>query len=59
MHTLPSGEGLPRVMVPGDPERNAYAEQQRHGIRLHDSLVDNLNQVSKECGLDPIHATSQ
>ena len=44
-------------MVPGDPERNAYAEQQQHGIRLHDSLIDNLNALSEECGLNLIKAT--
>jgi len=54
MHGLPSADGLPQVMVPGEPELNARKEQEREGIRLHDSLIDNLNQVSEECGIPRI-----
>ena len=54
MHSLPPGEGQPGVMVPGEPELNAHKEQAEHGIRLHDSLIDSLNLLSKEYGVDPI-----
>ena len=54
MHSLPSGEGQPPVLVPGDLELNARKEQAEHGIRLHDSLIDSLNQLSDECDIPKI-----
>ena len=58
MRDLPSADNHPKVMVPGEPELNARREQQEKGIRLHDSLVDNLNMLSEDLGLSRIHATS-
>ena len=54
MHALPPGEDQPDVLVPGDLELNARKEQAEHGIRLHESLVDSLNQMADECGIPKI-----
>jgi LDH2 family malate/lactate/ureidoglycolate dehydrogenase len=54
MHSLPSGEGQPDVLVPGDLELNARKEQAQHGIRLHESLIDSLNQMAEDCGIPKI-----
>lgn len=51
MRGLPSAEGQPAVMVPGEPELNARREQSEHGIRLHDSLVESLHRLAEECGV--------
>ena len=54
MRDLPSGAGQPRVMVPGEPELNARREQDAKGIRLHESLIRNLDQLSEELSVPRI-----
>ena len=54
MRDLPSGAGQPRVMVAGEPELNARREQDAKGIRLHASLIQNLNQLSEELSVPKI-----
>lgn len=35
-------EGEPRVIIPGDPEREAESERMAHGIPLNDKVVEDL-----------------
>ena len=41
-------------MVAGEPELNARREQDAKGIRLHASLIQNLNQLSEELSVPKI-----
>ena len=40
------------VIVPGDPEREAALERMSDGIPLMDTVVDDLNQLAKQLGVE-------
>lgn len=44
-------EGQPRVLIPGDPEREMEAERKQHGIPLLPAVVDDLKQVAEKFSL--------
>jgi L-2-hydroxycarboxylate dehydrogenase (NAD+) len=44
-------EGIDRVLVPGDPERHAYAERMEKGIPIHKEVVASLESISKATGV--------
>lgn len=44
-------EGQPRVLIPGDPEREGEAERRQHGIPLLPAVVDDLKQVAEKFSL--------
>ena len=54
MRSLHPGEGQPAVMVPGEPESNAFREQLSSGVRLHDSLVAELAQLAESLKVKPL-----
>ena len=45
-------EGQDRVLIPGDPEREAEAYNMKNGIRLGKKSFDGLVKVSEELGVD-------
>jgi LDH2 family malate/lactate/ureidoglycolate dehydrogenase len=45
-------EGQSRVLVPGDPEREAELKHKKEGILLQDSVVKDLDRISKKYGVD-------
>jgi len=44
-------QGEPRVLIPGDPEREMEAERLKEGIPLLHSVVEDLSNVGKKFGL--------
>jgi len=43
--------GQPRVIIPGDPEREAYAERMQHGIPLLSPVVKDLKDLAERFGV--------
>ncbi|CAN5831540.1 Ldh family oxidoreductase [soil metagenome] len=55
LHTLRTTEpaaGQTRVMVPGDPEREAYADRTERGIPVHPEVVETLRELGTDAGVD-------
>lgn len=55
LHTLRTSEPMPgqeRVMVPGDPEAEAYEERIERGIPVHPEVVETLREVGVEASVD-------
>lgn len=46
-----STEGMPNVLIPGDPERQSEAERKQHGIPLNPKVVEDLKEVAKKFDL--------
>lgn len=44
-------EGQSRVLIPGDPEREAAAFRQEHGIPIHPSVWSDLDEVGQKFGI--------
>jgi LDH2 family malate/lactate/ureidoglycolate dehydrogenase len=40
-----------RVILPGEPENQAYAERINHGIPLHEAVINDLISISKETSI--------
>ncbi|KAA5542323.1 Ldh family oxidoreductase [Adhaeribacter rhizoryzae] len=54
IHTMRSTKPLPNspgVIIPGDPERQAYAERMKQGIPLHPEVVASLEVISDYTGV--------
>jgi LDH2 family malate/lactate/ureidoglycolate dehydrogenase len=48
---LPPAEGVPEVLVPGEPEDRTAAERERHGVPLPPGTVRNLRAVAARFGV--------
>jgi L-2-hydroxycarboxylate dehydrogenase (NAD+) len=44
-------DGQERVLIPGDPERDAEADRMKNGIPLLNSVVEDLNDLAKRFGV--------
>ena len=44
-------EGYEKVLIPGDPEREAEAERMQQGIPVVDSVIADLNAIAEKFGL--------
>lgn len=44
-------EGQPRVIIPGDPEREAERLRMKEGIPLNEKVVEDLKQLAEKLGL--------
>jgi len=51
LRTSPPAPGHDRVMVPGDPEREAYADRSERGIPVHPEVVATLREIGTEAGV--------
>lgn len=54
IHTMRSTEPLPgmaEVLIPGDPERQAYQIRMKQGIPLNKEVVTTLETISKQTGI--------
>ncbi len=47
-------DGQPPVQIPGDQERHFESERLTNGIELHPSVIEELNNLSKELSIEPI-----
>ncbi len=45
-------EGEERVLIPGDPERDAEERNMREGIKLVPGIMDDLNKICNEPGIE-------
>ena len=52
LRTSAPAEGQMRVMVPGDPEREAYEDRTERGIPVHPEVVETLREVGTDAGVD-------
>ena len=43
--------GQEKVLIPGDPEREAESDRMQHGIPLHAAVVNDLKQVAEKHGI--------
>jgi LDH2 family malate/lactate/ureidoglycolate dehydrogenase len=46
-----TAEGYEKVLIPGDPEREAEAKRKVSGIPLYESVVEDLNRLGEQFGL--------
>ena len=46
--------GHPKVIIPGDPEREAEAERMKNGIPLHGAVVADLQQLADKYRVKPL-----
>lgn len=46
---LPGTKG---VMIPGDPERNAYKKRMKEGIPVNGAVVNSLQCIADETGIE-------
>ena len=44
-------EGQPRVIIPGDPEREAESRRMKEGIPLNEKVVEDLQQLAQKLNL--------
>jgi LDH2 family malate/lactate/ureidoglycolate dehydrogenase len=44
-------DGQQKVLVPGDPEREAFEQRMAHGIPLEDSVIKDLQRVAAQFSL--------
>lgn len=55
LHTLRTSEPAPgqeKVMVPGDPEAEAYADRSERGIPVHPEVVADLRKIGEDAGIE-------
>lgn len=45
-------KGQPKVMIPGDPEREAEADRMKNGIPLHAAVVADLQQLAEKYSVE-------
>ena len=45
-------EGVERVLIPGDPEREAEERIMREGIKLVPAVIDDLAKIAVELGIE-------
>jgi L-2-hydroxycarboxylate dehydrogenase (NAD+) len=50
--TAKPAEGQERVLIPGDPEREAEERISREGIKLVPAIKDDLIKIAGELGID-------
>ena len=48
-------DGEKRVLIPGDPEREAEERNRREGIKLVPAIKDDLKEIAQELGIDFFH----
>lgn len=53
IHESEPGEGVERVLVPGELEHRRRAERIEHGIPLAEALVDELDRLGQDVGAGP------
>jgi LDH2 family malate/lactate/ureidoglycolate dehydrogenase len=59
MRATPPLPGAEKVMIPGDPERLAYAKRIKNGIPLNGEVIKSLEIISRETGIPlPEHTLS-
>jgi LDH2 family malate/lactate/ureidoglycolate dehydrogenase len=51
MHSAKKAAGVGQILVPGEREHLISVEQQAHGIRYQQAIVDDLNAVAGELGI--------
>jgi len=51
LRTLPPIEGETEVLIPGDPEQQAYDRQIRSGIELHPNVAGALESLASDLGV--------
>lgn len=51
MRATPPLPGAEKVLIPGDPERLAYAERMEQGVPLNGEVVKDLMVISRETGI--------
>jgi len=44
--------GQDKVLIPGDPEREAEADRSQNGVPVIDSVVDDLRDIAEKTGID-------
>ena len=55
LHTLRNSEPMPgheRVLVPGDPEAEAYIDRSERGIPVHPEVVSDLRKIGEDAGIE-------
>ena len=52
LRTSAPAAGQTRVQVPGDPEREAYADRTERGIPVHPEVVETLREIGSEAGVE-------